>query len=82
MLGLCSNGHLTGQRHCGTCGADRGKQAMEYTEPRHMSRKARRRESEALRQQGLLNYDQTRRETAIGPSVRGPNKIANVPTHP
>ncbi len=25
MLGLCANGHLTGQRRCGQCSADRGK---------------------------------------------------------
>lgn len=23
MLGTCKNGHITGYRHCGTCGADR-----------------------------------------------------------
>ena len=23
MLGICKNGHMTGQRHCGLCGEDR-----------------------------------------------------------
>jgi len=38
MLGLCKNGHLTGQRHCGQCGADRHQKLKgegRVTIPRH-----------------------------------------------
>jgi hypothetical protein len=71
MIGICKNGHMTGQRHCGTCGADR-KQfspgAGEVQVERH---------ERPCDEHGKNELDALRRSTRHASGPLGPNKTAN-----
>lgn len=63
MTGLCKNGHVTGQRKCGTCGADRvpnshvglGRVNVKHQRPRDAN--------------GRNELDELRRETRVSRGV-------------
>lgn len=68
MLGYCKNGHLTGQRHCGNCGADRVPSDIgtgKVLTPAHQID----RNTSELRK--------LRRATQFGGRIQGPNKVSN-----
>jgi len=68
MLALCKNGHVTGYRKCGTCGADRTTEAIglgKVVTPKHLLDK----QSE---------FHKLRNSTKLGTGCQGPNKINNI----
>jgi hypothetical protein len=74
MIGICANGHMTGSRRCGQCGADR-KRRMEPGDgkvllAKHQLPRGPHGEEDWLRQ--------LRRETQVGSGPLGPNKIGNI----
>ena len=71
MLGICTNGHMTGSRRCGLCGADReswapGNGAVAVAK-------------HAIVKGPIEHPDRLlRRETRVGSGPLGPNTIRNV----
>lgn len=74
MIGICKNGHMTGQRHCGTCGEDRGWPSLgsggsgKVLVPRH---------ERPRDENGRNELDALRRSTRHGTGIQGPNKTSN-----
>lgn len=70
-VGLCSNGHITGYKKCGTCGEPRGTDGIgtgKVLVPKH---KLDRSQSEVWK---------ARCATASTSGTQGPNKVANFST--
>jgi len=68
MTSLCVNGHVTGRRKCGTCGADRTNQRVGLgfvSTPKHLLDRS---ESE---------WWKIRHETRAFGGPKGPNKVHN-----
>jgi hypothetical protein len=70
MIGICKNGHMTGQRHCGQCGADR-----EMNEPGDGRVLLAKHELPRQPEDWLRKL---RRDTQIGSGAQGDNQINNV----
>ena len=67
MLRICTNGHLTGQRHCGTCGAD----TPQIVKGPSVVRGPVKRDKN-----GHNYYEQLRQETRIGGNSKGRSKAS------
>lgn len=74
MIGICKDGHVTGQRHCGLCGADRipGTMGTVAAGVVQVQRHERPRD-----ENGRNELDAIRRATRHNTRAQGPNKFNN-----